>query len=77
MLLDKIFAKLTGRTTSFLIAFFIGGHVFHILGKLDGNYVAFMTAFMAIVVGHSVKEDYFAAKAPAGPTPATDDAAKG
>jgi hypothetical protein len=61
----KIFQYLQGRTTGFLIGFFTIGNVLQIFHKLDATYISFMLAFMSIVVGHSFKEDYFAAKNPA------------
>lgn len=29
----------------------------HVLHRLDGTYIGFMTALMGFVIGHSVKED--------------------
>ena len=50
----------SGRTTLFAIAFFFTGNVFHYFHRLDANYIAFMSALLTLVLGHSVKEDYFA-----------------
>ncbi len=63
MFLQKIIGKmlivLQGKTTAWLCSFFIVGHVLAFLGKLQPTYVAFMLAFMSIVLGHSIKDDYF------------------
>lgn len=53
----KITDTLQGRTTTFLIMFFIVGNVLQFRGKLDLTYIAFFTAFMTAVIGHSLKED--------------------
>ena len=50
---------LQGRTTGWLISFFIAGNAFHVLHRLDATYITFMTTFMGFVLGHSIKEDYF------------------
>lgn len=51
-----------GRTTGWLVSFFISGNVFHIYHRLDATYITFMTTFMGFVIGHSIKEDYFSKK---------------
>jgi len=58
---QKLMTALSGRTTAFCGAFFVGGHVMHVLHRLDATYISFMIALMGIVLGHSVKEDYFSA----------------
>jgi len=51
------FKKLQGRTSGFLLAFFVVGHVLAFAHQLTGTYIAFMSAFMGFVLGHSIKED--------------------
>ena len=58
-LATKVITWLQGRTTGWLISFFITGNVFHITHRLDATYITFMTTFMTFVIGHSIKEDYF------------------
>ena len=53
---NKVTNWLKGRTTTFLCGFFVAGHVLQALHKLDATYIAYMTAFMGFVLGHSVKE---------------------
>jgi hypothetical protein len=53
---------LSGRHTAAILAFFVTGNVFHYLHRLDGIYINFMTVLMGFILGHSVKEDYFASK---------------
>lgn len=55
--MNKFFTFLQGRTTGFCVAFFFAGNVMHWFHRLDGTYIAFMTALMGFVLGHSVKED--------------------
>lgn len=61
-----MFNKLTqfcqGRHTTFAILFSIVGSVFQWFHKLDATYVSFVTVMMGYILGHSVKEDYFAVK---------------
>jgi hypothetical protein len=61
-MLQKLFNALSGRTTAFCGSFFVAGNVFHYFHRLDGTYIAFMTALLGIIVGHSVKEDIFGKK---------------
>ena len=56
---QKIMTALAGRTTAFLAAFFVTGHVMHVLHRLDGTYITFMVSLMGFVLGHSLKEDVF------------------
>jgi hypothetical protein len=56
---QKLMTALAGRTTAFLAAFFVTGHVMHVLHRLDGTYITFMVTLMGFVLGHSVKEDLF------------------
>ena len=53
----KFTDSLQGRTTTFLLLFFVVGNVLQFLGKLNLTYVTFFTAFMGAVIGHSLKED--------------------
>lgn len=66
-LLANVFTKLTkwaqGRTTFFLIAHFTVALILVGLGKPLAGWIAFMSTHMPFVIGHSVKEDYFANKA--------------
>jgi hypothetical protein len=55
--MNKLFSLLQGRTTGFCSAFFVTGNLLHWFHRLDGTYIAFMTALMGFVLGHSVKED--------------------
>jgi hypothetical protein len=63
LFLQKIVAKIIiiaqGKTTVWLCSFFITGNVLAFLNKLSPTYVAFMLSFMSVVLGHSIKEDYF------------------
>ncbi len=54
--------KLSGRHTAAIMAFFITGNVLQYTHRLDANYIYYMTVLMGFVLGHSVKEDIFAAK---------------
>jgi hypothetical protein len=45
---------LQGRTTTFLVMFFVIGNILVFIGKVD--FILFFTAFMTAVIGHSVKE---------------------
>lgn len=56
---SALYQKLQGRTTSFLVAFFVTGVGFHLFHRLDAVFIAFMSTHMTFVVGHSIKEDYF------------------
>ena len=58
----KVVNWLQGRTTGWLISFFITGNLFHVFHRLDSTYITFITVMMGFVLGHSTKEDYFAQK---------------
>lgn len=58
----SFFTFFQGRATTFAIAFTIVGIILAFRGKLTADYVALVTAIQALVVGHSVKEDYFERK---------------
>lgn len=55
--LKAITDRLAGKTTAFLMAFFVSGHVMSYFHRLDATYITFMTALLGYVVGHSYKED--------------------
>lgn len=56
--------RFEGRHTAAIFAFFVTGNVFHYFHRLDDVYIHFMMVTMGFVLGHSVKEDYFAGKVP-------------
>lgn len=58
-MIARILKALQGRTTAFIGAFFVAGHVMHWYHRLDATYVAYMGTLLSFVLGHSVKEDYF------------------
>lgn len=60
--LTRVFSACQGRHTALALGFFTTGNIFHYLGRLDATYIGFMTTLMGFVLGHSVKEDYFADK---------------
>ena len=57
--LSRIFAATQGRTTAFILAFFVSGNVMAWFDKLSYVYVAFMATLLSAVIGHSVKCDIF------------------
>lgn len=59
----KLVAKLQGRTTAFLLGFFVTGHIMHFIHRLDGTYIAYMGTLMGFVLGHSIKDDHAPDKA--------------
>lgn len=60
--IQKFFAKLSGRTTTFCLLFFASGNILQWVHRLDATYIAFMGTLLGAIIGHSVKEDWFAAK---------------
>lgn len=58
----SFFMFFQGRATAFAIAFTVVGIILAFRGKLTGDYVAFISAIQALVVGHSLKDDYFQAR---------------
>lgn len=56
---QKIANFFSGKSTFFILGFFITGNVLHWLHRLDATYITFMATLLGFVVGHSVKEDYF------------------
>jgi hypothetical protein len=55
--MNKVFQFTAGRTTFFALVFFGFGAGLAIAGKLDGNYIALVTALQAAVVVRAVAED--------------------
>ena len=55
--MSSLFKWLQGRTTTFLVGFFVIGNIAHFLHRLDSTYITFMVTFMGLTIGHSVKED--------------------
>jgi hypothetical protein len=58
----KILQLTRGRTSAFFIAFFFAGHAMALAGKLTHEYVLYMGTLGCLVLGHSLKEDWAAAK---------------
>ena len=71
---SKILQLTHGRTTAFFIAFFVAGHAMALSGKLTHEYVIYMGTLGALVLGHSLKEDWAAAKLGARPDAPQGDA---
>ena len=57
--ISNFFAATQGRTTAFLILFFIAGNVMAWFDKLSDTYILFMATLLGAVIGHSVKCDIF------------------
>ena len=55
-MLKKMFNWLQGRSTGFFLGFFAIGNVLHLLHRLDNTYIAWMSALLTFIVGHSIKE---------------------
>lgn len=74
----KIVLWCQGRHTLFAIFFAIYGSILQWFHRLDVNYIMLIGAIQSFVLGHSIKEDYFASKAaPAPADPAQQDPAQG
>lgn len=56
---DKFFLWSQGRTTAFALGYFVLGNILYFMGKLQPLYITFMLSHMGLVLGHSLKEDYF------------------
>lgn len=56
----SFFSFFQGRATTFAILFTVVGIILAFKGKLTGDYVALVGAVQTLVVGHSLKEDWFA-----------------
>lgn len=59
---DGLVSTLQGKTTAFLVAFFITGNALQFMKRLDATYITFFSLFMSIVLGHSIKTDMQTAK---------------
>jgi len=59
---DSMVTILQGKTTAFLICFFITGNILQWEKRLDATYLTFFGLFMGYVLGHSIKDDVQAAK---------------
>lgn len=57
-----ILEKLQGRHTAAVCFFSMVGTALQVFHRLDSTYITFVTVMMGFVLGHSVKEDYFAKK---------------
>ena len=55
--LKDLVNRFTSRTTMFCCAFFVTGHVMHLIHRLDATYITFMATLMGFIVGHSVSEN--------------------
>lgn len=60
---ERVIKWMAGRHTMFAVYFAITGTVLQCYHKLDGNFIALITAVQGFVFFHSYKEDYFAQKA--------------
>lgn len=58
----KAFQVAQGRHTFFAAFFAVTAFILAWAGKLTDSYAAVITALQAMILAHSVKEDYFAAK---------------
>lgn len=67
--IDRLISILQGRTTTFLVAFFLSGNVLHCVHRLDSTYITFMGVLMGYVLGHSIKEDVLPPPPPPPPAP--------
>lgn len=56
----SFFSFFQGRATTFAIVFTICGLILAFQGKLTGEYVALVGAIQTLIIGHSLKEDWFA-----------------
>jgi len=66
---NRVLQLTHGRTTAFFVAFFIAGHAMALTGKLTHEYVLYMIGLGGLVLGHSFKEDWAAAKLGIQPEP--------
>jgi hypothetical protein len=58
--LAPVYNFVGGRHTAFALFFAGTGFYLAWAGKLTGEYVALITALQALILGHSIKEDYAA-----------------
>jgi hypothetical protein len=64
-MLQKLSRWLQGRHTMFAIYFALVGTVLAWYHRLDINFIMLIGAVQSFVLGHSIKEDWFAMKAAA------------
>ena len=73
----KLLQLTQGRTTAFLIAFFITGNIMAWTRRLTPVYVGYMGTLGGLVLGHSIKEDWAekinGPRPPGGPDAPPDD----
>jgi hypothetical protein len=63
----KVILWAQGRHTLFAAYFTIVGTILEWFHRLDANYIMLIGAVQTFVLGHSIKEDYFASKAATAP----------
>jgi hypothetical protein len=56
-MLQKLFNWLQGRTTAYIIGFFVMGNILQWVHKLDQTYIMFMGTLLGAAIGHSFKDD--------------------
>jgi hypothetical protein len=54
---NPVFNALQGRTTFFLVAWFIAGMAFHVFHMLDSIFISFFVLHMGFCLGKSVQDD--------------------
>lgn len=57
--MNKVFAYFQGRHTAFAAFFAIAGVILQWFHKLDPTFVAYMSALLGLVLGHSIQENHF------------------
>jgi hypothetical protein len=63
-MLQKVFQWAQGRHTTFAVYFALAGTVLQVFHKLDGNFIALITAVQGFVFAHSYQENKFAVQNP-------------
>lgn len=63
----RVITWMQGRHTAFAVAELSIGTALAWFHRLDMNFVALCGTVQAMVLGHSIKEDYFESKKPADP----------
>ena len=58
-MLQKIFAYCQGRHTFFAAFFAVVGVFLQWYHRLDATFVAYMSALMGMILGHSIQENHF------------------
>jgi hypothetical protein len=61
-MLQKLFNYCQGRHTFFALFFALSGVGLQWFHRLDATFVAYMTALMGMVLGHSMQENHFEKK---------------